>query len=110
MTDSKNPSGQPNKFRGTRGPERSAMRQLAEAAGLSRDQMYQAIAVASVPESEFEGMVESDTPPTVIALARIGRGYSAEAKLTTFDRLRRAWNAASEEDRSRLLKDIGLSS
>ena len=47
-----------------RGPEKSSVRQAAEAAGISRHQMYQAMKLASVPRDEFEAMVESDDPPT----------------------------------------------
>ena len=56
-----------------RGPPRSAMRQAAEAAGISRAWMWRALRVASIPEDEFEALVESDTPPTVTKLVRIAR-------------------------------------
>jgi hypothetical protein len=46
-------------------PEKKA----AEEAGLSERQQVTAIRVASVSEAEFEAQVESDSPPTVTALA-----------------------------------------
>jgi hypothetical protein len=48
---------------------------LAEAngAGLSVHQLKQSISVANVPSEDFERQVESETPPTVTALADQGR-------------------------------------
>jgi len=46
---------------------------VGERAGMSRDQQVTAVRVANVPESEFESSVESDNPPSVTALADIGR-------------------------------------
>jgi hypothetical protein len=74
-----NPGGRPPKFRGRRGPERGPRRLAAEAAGLSRHQMRQALAVGAVPDDVFEALVESDNPPTVTALAELGRGRAREA-------------------------------
>lgn len=62
---------------GRRGPQRSAQRQAADAAGLSRHQRRQALAVASLPTEEFEALVESETPPSVTELARLGAGKPA---------------------------------
>lgn len=110
MTD-ENPSGRPDKFstRGRRGPEKSARRKASEAAGISKHQMYRALAVASIPKEEFEALIESDNPPTIEELANIGKRKSQESKTATpFDRLRRAWNAASEADRLRLLREVGV--
>ncbi len=59
-----------------RGPKRGAMREAAEAAGLSRGQMWRALQVANVPEEEFERLVESDNPPTVSEMVRLGSGRS----------------------------------
>lgn len=53
-----------------RNPE--SMRAAAEAAGLSRHQMKQALRVAHVPDDVFETLVESDNPPPITALARLG--------------------------------------
>ena len=44
----------------------------AHEAGLSRHQKNQAVAVASVPDEQFERAVEGDNPPTVAALAKHG--------------------------------------
>jgi hypothetical protein len=41
---------------------------------MSRRQMYDAAAVASIPEGEFEAMIESANPPTVTDLVRTARG------------------------------------
>jgi hypothetical protein len=51
------------------GPTRS---QAAADAGMSRDQMHDAIRVANIPADDFERQVESDEPPTVTALAKQG--------------------------------------
>lgn len=56
------------------GPERSEVRKAAEAAGMSRKQMYRALWVARLPEEEFEAAIESDDPPSVTELADRGRG------------------------------------
>lgn len=44
----------------------------AEQAGMSKDQMVQAIRVANIPREEFERQVESANPPTVTMLAEQG--------------------------------------
>jgi hypothetical protein len=46
--------------------------QAGKAAGLSKHQIKQAVRVANVPRDEFERLVESDSPPSVSTLARIG--------------------------------------
>ena len=58
-----------------REPDRAAPTRFAVAkeAGLSRDQAVAAIRVARVPSASFEQQVESDTPPTVTALAEQGK-------------------------------------
>lgn len=48
-------------------------KQAATEAGLSRDQAKTALRVASVPDDVFEAAVESDSPPTVTALAEVGK-------------------------------------
>ena len=108
MADQKNPSGHPDKFRGSRGPARSERRRMAESAGLSRHQMHQALAVASIPQDEFERMVESDDLPNVTQLAAIGAGRSPSPRRTPFDRLITAWNAADDDQRTAFLAAIGL--
>ena len=50
------------------------MRKAAEAAGLSRGQTWRALQVASIPEDDFEEMIESEEPPTVTALVRHATG------------------------------------
>lgn len=45
----------------------------AERAGLSRKQTVTALRVANVPRDEFDRAVESDDPPTVMALAKRGK-------------------------------------
>lgn len=46
--------------------------EVATEAGLSEHQRKTALRVAAVPAEQFEQMVESDAPPTVTALAKIG--------------------------------------
>lgn len=46
--------------------------QAAQDAGLSEHQRKTALRVANVPDSEFESAVDSDNPPTVTELARMG--------------------------------------
>jgi predicted transcriptional regulator len=46
--------------------------QAARAAGLSKRQQNTAIQVSNIPDAEFERLVESDNPPTVTELAKIG--------------------------------------
>lgn len=46
--------------------------EAAKDAGLSRDQVKQAVRVASIPEKAFEAAVEAETPPSVEALAEQG--------------------------------------
>lgn len=48
-------------------------REAAEAAGLSKRQQVTAVRVANVPAEHFEKAVESDRPPTVTALAEMGK-------------------------------------
>jgi ParB family chromosome partitioning protein len=54
-------------------PDTSLTRtQAATDAGLSKRQKDTALRLASVPEDEFERLVESDNPPTVAQLAELG--------------------------------------
>ena len=46
---------------------------VAKGAGMSRGQAVTAIRVARIADEDFERQVESDSPPTVTALARQGR-------------------------------------
>lgn len=109
MTDTKNPSGRPDKFPKKRGPEKSARRKICEAAGMSRHQMYQMVQIGNIPEDEFERLVESDEGITITELARIGRGEQSKPKPSpdSYHELRRAWNRASPEARDRLLQEEG---
>jgi hypothetical protein len=52
--------------------DHTGRRQAAKEAGLSKHQKDTAIRIASVPQEEFEAQVESDSPPTVTALAEQG--------------------------------------
>lgn len=52
---------------------RMTKRRLAEEAGMSLHKMRQCIRVAAIPEDQFEELVESDSPPTIEALANLGR-------------------------------------
>lgn len=48
-------------------------KEAARDAGLSEHQQKTALRVAAVPEKEFKMLVEGDDPPTVTALAEIGK-------------------------------------
>jgi hypothetical protein len=61
--------------------------QAATSAGLSRDQMVTAVRVASVPESTFTAAVESENPPTVSALALLGKRSAAPTESNGDDHL-----------------------
>lgn len=54
-------------------PTNSPRQQAAESAGLSRDQVVQAVRVANVPADEFDADVDSDDPPTLTELAERGK-------------------------------------
>lgn len=54
------------------GPKVYTRKEAAEDAGLSERQQKTAVRVANVPKEEFEAQVESDSPPTVTALAEQG--------------------------------------
>lgn len=47
--------------------------QAATKAGLSQDQAKDAIRVANIPRKAFEEQMESDSPPTITALAKQGK-------------------------------------
>lgn len=102
----KNPSGCPDEFRGKRGPAKSLRTIEAKRAGISRHQMHQAIAIANIPDDEFERLIEQDRPPSLTALASTGKKSKGTGS-TPYSRLVTAWNAASESDRQRLLEAAG---
>ena len=104
----KNPSGCKTGLGKKRGPAKSERRLAAESAGMSRNRMYNALILAELPEDEFEALVESDNPPTIAELVRIGRGYEAHRKSNSrgISRLQRAWDESPEIDRLALLKHI----
>lgn len=54
------------------GPKVYTRKEAAEDAGLSERQQKTAVRVANIPEEDFEAKVESDSPPTVTALAEQG--------------------------------------
>ncbi|WP_338833569.1 hypothetical protein [Bradyrhizobium septentrionale] len=47
--------------------------EAAAAAGISERQAKTAVRVANVPAAEFDAAIEGDNPPTVTALAEMGR-------------------------------------
>ena len=69
------PVSAPNK---KRGPDRSETRKAAEAAGISRGQMYRMLDIASIPKDQFEDLIEGDNPPTMTELVRIARSKEAQ--------------------------------
>jgi hypothetical protein len=62
----------------------SASKEAAERAGISEHQRKQAVRVANVPREQFDAAVESETPPTVTALAEMGKDGKRAADETTF--------------------------
>mgnify|MGYP001546093463 CR=1 FL=1 len=104
----KKPAGPPDKFRGSRGPGRSPRRLAAEAAGMTRHQMHQALALAQIPEDEFDALIESDNPPSLEALARIGRGLDPvrDRDRGPLSALKAAWKNASASERGESLEWI----
>lgn len=76
----KNLSGRPTSFQGKRGPERSERRKAADEAGLSRHQMYQCLAIARIPQDEFDRLIDSADPPTLEELVRFGRSQQKKPK------------------------------
>jgi hypothetical protein len=64
--------GRPSKQTSTGTDTSLTRKQAAEEAGLSKRQKDTALRVANIPEEEFEAQVESDSPPTVTALAEQG--------------------------------------
>ena len=107
MTD-KNPSGRKAGLGKKRGPAKSQRRQIFEDAGFSRNQMYDVLAVGAIPKDEVEALIESDNPPSISELVRIGRGHDAHRKSNSrgISRLQRAWNEAPDIDRLALIKHI----
>lgn len=57
--------GRPAETRGDAPPSFPTRKDAAEQAGLSNDQMKQAIRVANVPAKSFEAQIESEKPPTM---------------------------------------------
>ncbi len=57
-----------------------SQREVAEQAGLSKRQQVTAVRVASVPEEQFEALIEADSPATVTQLANIGKAARKEPK------------------------------
>lgn len=80
MSKPKGKRGRPKKKRPTwddvkaRGLAGLTARDIAATGVMSRQQIDQALAVASIPDDEFEALIEGDGPaPTVTALAARGR-------------------------------------
>ena len=82
-----------------RGPQRSAMRQAADAAGLSRSAMYNAIALANIPEDYFEDLIESDNPPSMPELLLIAKSKKPPLPKTPLERAFDAVAKLSDADR-----------
>jgi len=51
----------------------STRAEVSKASGVSRDQAATAIRVANIPAEQFDAVVESDKPPSVTALAEMGK-------------------------------------
>jgi hypothetical protein len=65
--------GRPAKTLGGTSNSFSPFKKAWTDAGMSQDQATDALNVANIPEDEFERFVESDKPPTVTALAELGK-------------------------------------
>lgn len=85
-------------------PENASQRDISAFTGLSTRKIWQAKKIADIPEEEFERLVESDDPPTITQLLDMAH-HRAGSKKTTWEVLVKAWNAASEEDRIRLISE-----
>jgi hypothetical protein len=67
------------------GAPTSTRKQVAENAGMSKDQAVTAIRVANVPEEIFTEQIESDAPPTITNLAQ--QGTTPSKKPPMFEQL-----------------------
>ncbi len=97
----------PRKQRPERGgvlPENPSQRDIAAFTGLSTRKIWQAKKIADTPEDQFDRLIESDNPPTITQLLNMAH-HRDESQTTPWDRLVTAWNAASDEDRLRLVKE-----
>ena len=111
LREIKTTPGRPRK--GGDAPTKSS---AARDAGLSRDQKVQALRVAAVDEDEFERLVESDNPPTVTALADLGRMRRSPAPFHILvdsgkfkdgvQRMTQKWPVESRRHLPTLLRDL----
>jgi hypothetical protein len=88
-----------------------AMLEMAKAAGMSRHQTIQALRIASIPEQEFEALIESENPQTVTALAERGTVRRPELRRPRRDRVDaalRLWAAMTEGERERFLAALEI--
>lgn len=68
--------GRPKKVRPERGESLKAgasLRDIEAATGIRRSFLKRALLIASIPEEEFERLIESDDPPTVRQLELLVR-------------------------------------
>ncbi|UMA67285.1 hypothetical protein LVO79_21130 (plasmid) [Roseivivax marinus] len=75
---------------------------------MTRSQMYTALALANIPEDEFERLIESDAAPSIETLARIGRGLDPQRERDRgpLSQLIAAWRNASDDERAAFLEHI----
>ena len=66
--------------RGDLTPPGASQRDIAAATGLSTRQQWQARLIASIPEEEFERLIESDDVPTITELVNVARRRDGLAK------------------------------
>jgi hypothetical protein len=74
----------------------SSQRDIADQAGLSKKKQVTAVRVASIPTAEFEALVESDTPPTIKALANRGTAHKPRVLLDLGGRAPEDFEAATD--------------
>lgn len=75
-----NQGGRPPKETRTAAGTSFTRTQAASDAGLSKRQKDTALRVANIPDQEFEELIESDNPPTVTALAELGKNTTNISK------------------------------
>lgn len=58
---------------GTAALQGDSQRNIAIKLGMSRRWIWQAMKIAAIPEAEFDRMVESDHPPTIVQMLEVAQ-------------------------------------
>jgi hypothetical protein len=80
--------------------EPPSLRQISKQYGISRAMLWRAQQVGNIPEDQFEALIEGDDPATVTQLVEIGRKRPKMQSRATLRTLKRAWLAATPEERA----------